>query len=191
MEGNFETYVRPSRGMAAWPTNDDLTVVIAGWPYAEFDANKKDIEGNFLKTFDLAPTFAQRLRAGTRETRFVGTAVSNYLRKPYGPGWALVGDAGYNKDFITAQGIHDAFRDAELCATVLDETFSGGRSFDVAMADYQAARDRQVLPMYEFTTACDPGAATARTAGVVGCDAGQPGCDGRLRAGQRRCDFAR
>jgi 2-polyprenyl-6-methoxyphenol hydroxylase-like FAD-dependent oxidoreductase len=152
MDGRFETYIRPSRGMAAWPTNDDLTVVIAGWPYAEFEANKKDIEGNFLKTYDLAPSFAQRLRDGTRETRFVGTAVSNYLRKPYGPGWALVGDAGYNKDFITAQGIHDAFRDAELCATALDEMFRGGRSFDAAMADYQTARDRQVLPMYEFTT---------------------------------------
>ena len=48
----------------------------------------------------------------------------NYFRKPFGPGWALVGDAGYNKDFITAQGIHDAFRDAELCATALDEAFS-------------------------------------------------------------------
>ena len=42
--------------------------------------------------------------------------VPNYFRKPFGPGWALVGDAGYNKDFITAQGIQDAFRDAELCA---------------------------------------------------------------------------
>ena len=49
----------------------------------------------------------------------------NYFRKPYGPGWALVGDAGYNKDFITAQGIIDAFRDAELCATALDESLSG------------------------------------------------------------------
>ena len=44
----------------------------------------------------------------------------NYFRKPYGPGWALVGDAGYNRDFITAQGIMDAFRDAELCAAALD-----------------------------------------------------------------------
>ena len=152
MDGRFETFIRPSRGMAAWPTNDDLTVVIAGWPYAEFEANKKDIEGNFLKAYELAPTFAQRLGAGTRETRFVGTAVPNYLRKPYGRGWALVGDAGYNKDFITAQGIHDAFRDAELCATAVDETLRGGRSFDAAMADYQTARDQQVLPMYEFTT---------------------------------------
>jgi 2-polyprenyl-6-methoxyphenol hydroxylase-like FAD-dependent oxidoreductase len=64
----------------------------------------------------------------------------------------LVGDAGYNKDFITAQGISDAFRDAELCATALDETFSGARSFDAAMADYQRTRDAHALPMYEFTT---------------------------------------
>ena len=73
MQGRFETYVRPIRGMAAWPTNDDLTVVIAGWPHAEFEANKTDIEGNFFKTYDLAPAFAERLRAGARETRFVGT----------------------------------------------------------------------------------------------------------------------
>jgi 2-polyprenyl-6-methoxyphenol hydroxylase-like FAD-dependent oxidoreductase len=152
MEGRFETYVRPTRGMAAWPTNDDLTVVIAGWPYAEFEANKKDIEGNYLKTFDLVPSFAERLRAASRETRFVGTAVPNFFRRPYGPGWALVGDAGYNKDFITAQGIHDAFRDAELCGTALDEAFGGVRSFDAVMADYHARRDEQVLAMYEFTT---------------------------------------
>jgi 2-polyprenyl-6-methoxyphenol hydroxylase-like FAD-dependent oxidoreductase len=152
MQGRFETYIRPNRGMAAFPTNDDLTVVIAGWPYAEFEANKKDIEGNLFKTYDLAPAFAERLRAAARETRFVGTAVPNFFRKPYGPGWALVGDAGYNKDFITAQGIHDAFRDAELCVTALDEAFGGTRSFDAAMADYQSRRDAQVLPMYEFTT---------------------------------------
>jgi hypothetical protein len=78
--------------------------------------------------------------------------VPNFFRKPYGPGWALVGDAGYNKDFITAQGIHDAFRDAELCVTALDEAFGGVRSFDAAMAGYQSRRDALVLPMYEFTT---------------------------------------
>jgi 2-polyprenyl-6-methoxyphenol hydroxylase-like FAD-dependent oxidoreductase len=82
----------------------------------------------------------------------VGTAVPNYFRKPYGPGWALVGDAGYNKDFITAQGMHDAFRDAELCATALDEAFSGTHSLETAMGAYQATRDTQVLPMYQLTT---------------------------------------
>ncbi|HZS22140.1 MAG TPA: NAD(P)/FAD-dependent oxidoreductase [Pseudonocardiaceae bacterium] len=151
MSGRFETYVRPDRGFAAWATNDDLTLVVGGWPFAEFDANKKDIEGNFLKMLELAPPFAQRIRAAHREDRFVGTAVPNFFRKPFGPGWALVGDAGYNKDFITAQGITDAFRDAQLCATALDEALSGACSFEVAMARYQHTRDQHVLPMYEFT----------------------------------------
>jgi 2-polyprenyl-6-methoxyphenol hydroxylase-like FAD-dependent oxidoreductase len=151
MGGRFETWVRPDRAFAAWPTHDDLTLVIGGWPYAELEANRDDIEGNFLAMLELAPAFAERLRAATRQARFVGTAVPNYFRRPYGPGWALVGDAGYNKDFITAQGMHDAFRDAELCATALDQAFSGARPFEAAMADYQSTRDGQVLPMYELT----------------------------------------
>jgi 2-polyprenyl-6-methoxyphenol hydroxylase-like FAD-dependent oxidoreductase len=152
MGSRFETYVRPDRGFAAWATNDGLTLVVGCWPFSEFEANKKDIEGNFLKMLELAPPFAERVRAANREARFVGMAVPNFFRKPFGPGWALVGDAGYNKDFITAQGITDAFRDAELCATALDETFSGLCSFGSAMGRYQRTRDQHVLPMYEFTT---------------------------------------
>lgn len=151
MNGRFETALRPGCGFAAWPTNDDLTLVIGGWEFADFEAKRKDIEGNFLKTLEIAPSFAERVRAARREERFEGAALENYFRKPYGPGWALVGDAGYNKDFITAHGIQDAFRDAELCATALDETFSGVRSFDDAMGAYQFTRDVQVLPMYELT----------------------------------------
>ncbi len=151
MNGRFETYDRHDRAWAAWPTNDDLTLVIVGWPYAEAQANKADIEGNVLKAIDRAPDFAARIRDAKREHRFVGAAVPGFFRKPYGPGWALVGDSGYNKDYITAQGIQDAFRDAELCVTALDESFTGARSFDEAMADYQSTRDAQVGAMYEFT----------------------------------------
>jgi 2-polyprenyl-6-methoxyphenol hydroxylase-like FAD-dependent oxidoreductase len=152
MDGRFETYIRPGRGFAAWPTHHDLSLVICGWPAAELHANRPDIEATYHKTLELAPAFTERIRAATREARFMGTAVPNYFRKPYGPGWALVGDAGYNKDFITAQGMHDAFRDAELCATALDEAFSGASAFATAMGAYQATRDTQVLPMYELTT---------------------------------------
>jgi len=151
MDGRFDVYIRPARGFAAVPTHDDLTLVIAGWPFEEHEANKHDVEGNYLKMFDLAPEFAERIRGAKREARFAGTAVPNFFRRPYGPGWALVGDAGYNKDFITAQGILDAFRDAELCATALDQSFSGARSFDEALAGYQSTRDEHVLPMFEFT----------------------------------------
>ncbi|MGE3872593.1 MAG: NAD(P)/FAD-dependent oxidoreductase [Parvibaculaceae bacterium] len=151
MGGRFETYIRERRGFAAAPTHDDLTMVIVGWPYAEFAANKTDVEGNYLKTIAMAEVFAARLAGARRVTRLAGAAVPNYFRKPYGPGWALVGDAGYNRDFITGQGIQDAFRDAELCATALDEALSGTRPFDAAMADYQERRDERVKSMYDFT----------------------------------------
>jgi 2-polyprenyl-6-methoxyphenol hydroxylase-like FAD-dependent oxidoreductase len=151
MDGRFETYIRPYRGFAAAPTHDGLTLTVGGWPYAEFETNKTDVEGNFLKLFDLAPEFAGRIRGAKREAPFAGAPVSNFFRKPFGPGWALVGDAGYNKDPITAQGISDAFRDAERCVVALDQTFSGARPFDEAMREYQRERDEHVLPMYEFT----------------------------------------
>jgi len=151
MDGRFEVYLRPGRGFAAWPTNDDLTVVIGGWPRSELATNRKHFERSLVATFELVPDFAARFHAAKREARFVGMSEANFLRKPFGPGWALVGDAGYTKDFITGLGISDAFRDAGLCATALDQAFSGGRPFDGAMAAYQSERDRQALPFYEFT----------------------------------------
>ena len=153
MAGRFEAYDRGDRAWAAWPTNDDLTLVIAGWPIAQFDENKHDFEGHYLRAFERAPEFAERIRGAKREERLVGASVPNFFRKPYGPGWALVGDAGYTRDFMTAQGINDAFRDSELCANALDDTWSGRRTFDDAMASYQERRDRQVRAIYEFT--CD------------------------------------
>jgi 2-polyprenyl-6-methoxyphenol hydroxylase-like FAD-dependent oxidoreductase len=153
MNSHFEAYDRGNRSYAAWPTNDDLTLIVGGWPMAEFEDNKKDVEGNFSRMLDLVPAFADRVRSGKREERFYGAFVPNYFRKPFGHGWALVGDAGYNKDFITAQGISDAFRDAELCANAVHESLSGARSFDDAMGQYQSTRDQQVMAMYEFT--CD------------------------------------
>jgi 2-polyprenyl-6-methoxyphenol hydroxylase-like FAD-dependent oxidoreductase len=151
MNGRFETYIRPHRGFAAVPTNDDLTLVITGWPYSEFEENKKDVEGNYLKVLELAPAFAARVRKGKRVAPISGAALPNFFRKPYGPGWALVGDAGYNKDPITAQGIADAFIDAERCASAIDQALSGVQQFDDAMSQYQKSRDDHALPMYEFT----------------------------------------
>jgi 2-polyprenyl-6-methoxyphenol hydroxylase-like FAD-dependent oxidoreductase len=150
----FDTTVRADdrRGWAAISTHDGLTVLPFGWPVEEFQGNRKDIEANFFATVALAPEFAERVHAATRESRFVGSAeLPGYLRKPFGPGWALVGDAGYHKNPITAMGINDAFRDAELLADALDDAFSGRRAYDEAMADYQRSRDRAALPVYELT----------------------------------------
>jgi len=148
----FEIVIRPDRGFAAVPTNDGLTLVVVGWPAAELAAFKTDVEGNFLKTLELAPSLAGRAHAAARVDRFHMAEVPNFFRKPYGPGWVLVGDAGYNRDPITAQGICDAFHDAERCASALHEVFAGACPFDDAMAGYHRDRDARVLPIYEFTT---------------------------------------
>lgn len=151
VDGRFDTFIRPQRGFAAAPTHDGLTITVGGWPFAEFDANKKDVERHFLNLFELVPAFADRIHSAKREAPIAGAVTPNFFRRPYGPGWALVGDAGYIRDPITAQGINDAFRDAERCATALDEVFTGKRAFGEAMDAYQRDRDRHVEGMYEFT----------------------------------------
>ncbi|MFH9137381.1 NAD(P)/FAD-dependent oxidoreductase [Streptomyces sp. NPDC017524] len=151
MEGVFKAHSRPYRSFGAWPTHDGLTLVGGCWPFAELNDIRKDIEGNYFKNFTLAPAWAERIREAKREDRIVGAALPNFFRKPFGPGWALVGDSGYCKDFFTAQGISDAFISAELCAASLDDALSGRVPFDVSMAAYQSARDRHARPVYDFT----------------------------------------
>ena len=72
----FDTTIRAEhrRGWAAIRTHDDLTVVPFGWPVEEFHANRSDIEANFLAAVQLAPEFAERVRAATRESKFIGSA---------------------------------------------------------------------------------------------------------------------
>jgi flavin-dependent dehydrogenase len=147
-----EFYPRDHRGFGVLPTHDGLATIIVGWPHDEFHTFRSDIEANFLKTLELAPALAERVRQGKREERFTGTAeMSNFFRKPYGPGWVLVGDAGYHKDSITAQGITDAFRDAELVAEAVDAGLSGKRPIEEAMAEYEQRRNEATFPIYEFT----------------------------------------
>ena len=147
----FEAYSRPGRGWAVCPTNDDLTLVIGGWPYAELAEHRNDVEATLMAMFETSPAFTERIRGAKREERLAGTSVPNFLRTPYGAGWALVGDAGYSRDFITAQGITDAFLDAEGCAQALGEALGGALPYDQALAGYHSRRDARAMPAYQMT----------------------------------------
>ena len=149
---DVEQHVRDYQGAACFPTHDGLTLIAAVWPSARFQEVRSDVERHVRKLHESTPSIADRLQRARREERWVGTAGSpNYFRKPYGPGWALVGDAGYDKDPLTAQGISDAFIDAEHLSAALDDAFSGRRPFAEALAGYQSRRDERAKPMYEFT----------------------------------------
>lgn len=151
--GDVELYPREGRMvMGGALTNDDLRIVIVFWPRDEFSAVRANVEESFNQALLLAPPLAERLATGERADRFYGIAdLPFYYRNPYGPGWALVGDAGYHKDPITAQGITDAFRDAELLANALDAGFTGTRPLGDALAGYERTRNEETRPMYELT----------------------------------------
>jgi flavin-dependent dehydrogenase len=147
-----ELYFLDAGGGLVFPTNDNRTCVAVGLPGERFDEFRKDIEGTFLKTVNQIPGLAERMKTAVREERFVGTNDQpNFFRRPYGPGWALVGDAGYHRDFITGLGITDAFRDTELLTDAIDDGFSGRRPLDDAMAEYEQKRNTIAKPLYELT----------------------------------------
>lgn len=145
-----EVWLRPQNLYITFSTNDALTCVAMQAPVAGFRSFRTDIEGNFYGALDRVPQLAARVRQGDREERWYGTAdVHNFFRKPHGPGWALVGDAGYHKDPFQAQGISDAFRDAELLAGAIDAGLTGRIELTRALELYEQRRNEAALPGYE------------------------------------------
>jgi flavin-dependent dehydrogenase len=153
-------YSRVGRAVGAMPTHDGLIGIAVAWKNAEFHQFRRDIPSNFMKSLEVAPEFADRVRQAKREEPFIGTAdVPSFFRKSYGPGWALVGDAAYHKDPITAQGISDAFYGAELLAEAIDAGLSGQQPMHDTLAAYERQLNDKVSPMYEYTcqfAALDP-----------------------------------
>jgi len=146
----LEMYLRDRNVIFAFPTNDGLAAVFIAWEVSEFSRVRQNIEANFMKVLRLVPDLEQRIRSGRREERFYGTAdLPTFFRKPYGPGWALVGDAGHHKDPFLALGISDALRDAELLASAINDGLSGRQRLVDALADYEQKRDWAAMEFHQ------------------------------------------
>jgi flavin-dependent dehydrogenase len=145
-------WLRPRRFLASFRTNCELMVTVFIFPHDEFETVRSSLEQHCWEALKIAPELAELIRAGRRAERIMGMGnIRNFFRKPYGDGWALVGDAGYHKDTLTAQGITDAFRSAELLTEAIHHGFSGAQPMKEAMAEYQRLRDERGGPMYELT----------------------------------------
>jgi 2-polyprenyl-6-methoxyphenol hydroxylase-like FAD-dependent oxidoreductase len=115
-------------------------------------ASREDAFAAFLHR--TAPELAARLRTGRRTSPVAGMLrTPNYLRTAHGPGWALVGDAGYHRDALTGHGLSDAYRDAELLATALHQALGGDLDPETALAGYQRRRDRALREVFDLTVA--------------------------------------
>jgi 2-polyprenyl-6-methoxyphenol hydroxylase-like FAD-dependent oxidoreductase len=99
-----------------------------------------------------APALAHRLRRGRQTSPVTGMLrMPNFVRQAYGPGWALVGDAGYHRDAVTGHGISDAYRDAELLTATLDQVLRDEADEGGALAEFQSRRNAELRGIFDLT----------------------------------------
>ena len=147
LEG-FHWFYSIGAAVGAIPTNDRDTCVFASLPPSRFERDRtKGLEALYQDVLnDVSSELASRVAGTEASGKLRGFAgAPGYLRRAAGPGWALVGDAAYFKDPLTAHGITDALRDAELLARAVVE---GG---DAALAGYQETRDHLVKGLLDVT----------------------------------------
>ncbi len=145
----YEWNFRPNACSGVIPTNGGKTCVFAS------ASPKRIARGGVAVLSDVVaegtPELAERLRRaspppGTR----TWPGQPGYIRRCHGPGWALVGDAGYFKDPISAHGLTDALRDAELLARAVSGGLRDDGSLDDALENYQTERDRLSIPLFDI-----------------------------------------
>lgn len=159
-EPSATIYYDPGDHFAFITANSEsgLTVVSLSLPAGQFERARSRPEKLHLEYAHKIPEMAERMRGAHRETPVYGVSPreSSY-RVPYGPGWVLVGDAGYYKDPLPGQGIHDALRSAALVASAY--VAAGGLPASTNPRDtssrvynaYQRTRDRETRGMYWLT----------------------------------------
>ena len=154
----FEFFVAERSFAGVFPTHDGQACIWVCNPAADAAAVRRGA-GSRVEAFDQllarsAPPLAERLRKARRTSPVQGMLRQpNQLRQAFGPGWALVGDAGYYRDAVTAYGISDAFRDAALLAVALDQALGGAAEAEEtgALAGYQQQRDQALREIFELT----------------------------------------
>lgn len=117
----------------------------------DFDDFRSDHAAAFDARVRRLPEMARRMQNAHLEGKLIGLkGIDNYFRKPYGPGWALTGDAGYLKDPSTGTGMGDALEQAFMLAEALGTWFDGA-DWEAAMSAFQQRRDQTMKPMYDIT----------------------------------------
>jgi flavin-dependent dehydrogenase len=152
----IEFFVAARSFAGVFPTHDGQACIWVCTPAADARAVRRRTRSR-VEAFDQllarsAPQLATRLRQARRTSPVRGMLRQpNQLRQAFGPGWALVGDAGYYRDAVTAYGISDAFHHAELLAVALDQALGADPEDTAALAGYQRQRDQALREIFEIT----------------------------------------
>lgn len=149
----FHSRIGVQEQFGAWPTNDGHTLVAVMQRRDRFAEFRRDVDGNLRGIIErIDPDIAAQVADAEVVEPWRGVRYGdNFYRVSHGPGWALVGDAGYHKDPFTGKGISDCFVHVEMLADRLHEGLAGQRPMLAALADYQRDRDAESRSGYDFT----------------------------------------
>jgi 2-polyprenyl-6-methoxyphenol hydroxylase-like FAD-dependent oxidoreductase len=149
----FEVYERDGCLVGAVPTHDGSTLVAVYQPLAAYPAFRRDpAQAYWDAVRTTAAPLADRLSGTERRERWYGTGQQwNFFRRPAGPGWVLVGDAGHHKDSLTGTGMTDAFRQADALARAIGGRLHDDTALAESLADFAAWRDEHFAAHYRVT----------------------------------------
>lgn len=147
-----EFHLRGNHLVYVFPTDNDLTLIAASIPIVEFDEFRKDPERRLATELEALPTLAPRLRHAEPFGSVKGAGnIPGYMRIPYGPGWALVGDAETVQDPWSGRGIDHASTHASLLADSLHAWLTDEMDWEQAMRQYHTSRNEFSLETYQQT----------------------------------------
>jgi len=136
-----------------FPMREDEDCIAIEMQPEDFEDFRSDHTAAFEARARALPDMARRMKGASLEGKIIGVkGIDNYFRKPYGPGWALTGDAGYLKDPSTGTGIGDAIEVSFMLADALGAWFDGSE-LEATMTAFQQRRDQTFKPMYDITLA--------------------------------------
>jgi flavin-dependent dehydrogenase len=131
---------------------DNLVTIGMGVPLTELPAFRANLPETFEQRLRRHPLYREQLGQAERVSPIGGAVdLAMFKRKPYGPGWALVGDAGYHLDPLAARGTTAAVTSAELLAQAVTSSLGGQQPESVAFATYHAARDAALAADWDVT----------------------------------------
>jgi len=141
----------PGFALGAIPSNDGLVGLFVGGGPESKDAFDHDFDDACLRAMrEVAPGLAERFGGAHRVG---GVSRRGYMpahyRVAHGPGWALVGDAGFVQWPSSGHGVTDAFRDASLLADALDAVLREVASEQDALSAYARTRDEASRGVFE------------------------------------------
>ena len=150
-ETTIEMFFKSERIGFCFPMRPDEHLLCIEAQPADFEDIRRDPMAWFKATLATMPGMRDRARRAEIDGKLLGVrSVENFFRKPYGPGWALTGDAAYLKDPCTGLGIGDALLQGFTLAKALGSCLDGA-DWESTMAAYQQRRDAFMVPQYEQT----------------------------------------